>query len=330
VTHLDEDDGGAQPWESMRAYSETYTCYSSAIATWAALGGLDWPPLVDTGLHLGIVEADDGLFGFLHFPPGRRRELGLVRRGCNDADEAVAGILDELEAAGRVIVAGDGFQLPWHVAFGRRHVPHWFVVTGPRSAPLVVDPFACRNELGRQEAVRERIEANALETLGAAHPQGDDVVLLRESFALGDDARPLEHARFQWLVRGSPDSRAPDGLIGAAAIVRLARHFREHGRDERAYRQADDIWSIARHRAFLARHAAATAGGSDPALGAWVDEHAAPLAKRWSHLAPLLMQAVLALRAGREPSSSVADTLDHLAALEPSAAAALPGGRGSV
>lgn len=315
-------------WASLTGYSEAYTCYSSALATWTAFERADWPRAVNTGLHLGLVDAGGGLFGFSHFPPRLLAEVGLVRRASDDADEAVAAILDELERSGRVIVAGDGFRLPWHVASGLQHVPHWFVLAGARSAPLVFDPFACRNELGRQEPVRERIAPQALATLALAHPEGDRVVELREAFALGDDARPIEGGRFRWLVRAAAAARIADGQVGADAVLRLAQHFREHGSELDAYRQADDIWSVARHRLFLAR-GAASARESDEDLHAWADDHAAPLAKRWSHIAPLLMQARLALGAGREPRSSVADTLEELAGLEASAAGAFPVARAS-
>ena len=153
-------------------------------------------------------------------------------------------------------------------------------------------------------------------------PAGDPVVTLREAFALGGDARPVESGRYQWLVAGGIDQYAPDGAAGPDAVLSLAHHFRERGRDAAAYRQADDIWSVARHRAYLAQHAAAESGA---ALASWVEAHAQPLAKRWSHMAPLLMQATLALEAGREPRDSVAQTLEELADREAAAAAAFPG-----
>jgi hypothetical protein len=104
------------------------------------------------------------------------------------------------------------------------------------------------------------------------------------------------------------------------AVRKLASHLREHGQDPEAYAQADDIWSIGRHRGFLRRHLQARADASgDPAIADWVEHHAAPLAKRWSHLAPLMMQATLALAAGRSASSSVPDTLDALAEMEAAA-----------
>ena len=84
------------------------------------------------------------------------------------------------------------------------------------------------------------------------------------------------------------------------------------------------IWSIARHRAFLARLAEEHADHEE--VADWVRGHVEPLAKRWSHMAPLIMQAALAVGAGRRPSPSVADTLDELADRETAAAAACPAG----
>ena len=149
---------------------------------------------------------------------------------------------------------------------------------------------------------------------------------LRERFGVGRRLRVRRASSCQWFVHGEvTDSRAPVGVEGPDGVLTLAEHFREHGQDPRAYAQADDIWSIGRHRAFLARHAAAVAAQTeDGELAVWVQEHGETLAKRWSHMAPLLMQATLALAAGRAPSASVPDTLEDLAARELAAKQALP------
>lgn len=307
-------------WAELAALSETYTCYSAAVAAWTALGGGDWRAAVDTGLELALLDEGDGLFGFVHFPAGLRARLGLARRSAAEPGAAVGAILAELERSGRAIVAGDGFFLPWHVAHGKRHVPHWFVLTGSAAGPVVADPFSARNNLGLQEAVLLPVEPSSLRDLARWGLADDEVVLLREAFALGDDTRPVPREPFQWFVHEPVEDVSPvaGGARGPDAIRRLARHFRERGGRADAYRQADDIWSVARHRAFLARRAAETGAGE------WAREHLDPLAKRWSHMAPLLMQAVLAVGAGREPTGSVATTLDELAGREEAAAAAGP------
>jgi hypothetical protein len=251
-----------------------------------------------------------------------------VRIGADEDAAAIDGVLAELERSGRVIIAGDGFRLPWHVAHGRVHAPHWYVLLDGANGLEVADPFACRNELGVQKANRQAIERAALEHLLIALPAGDPVHRLREVLALGDETEAAIERRFQWFVNDDVgDWRKPAGSEGPAAVQRLGRHFREHGQDVAAYQQMDDIWSIARHRTFLARRAAveATSRG-DPAVSGWVDSHAVPLAKRWGHIAPLLMQATLSLRAGRQASASVPDALDELAERERKAAAALPSG----
>jgi hypothetical protein len=313
-------------WAGLAQLGDAYTCYSAALAAWASLEDPGWRGLVNTGLGLTLVEAEDGLFGFAHFPAGLRSRLHLRRQGSDDAFDGVAGILAELEASGRVIVAGDGFSQPWHVAAGRRHVPHWFVLAGSPSAPLLLDPFSCRNDLGLQEAELRQLDRAELEAVALAFPAGDAVVALREAFGLGDDSRPLEGRRVEWFIQVDEEvaAPAPVGMSGPAAVRRLARHFREHGEEADAYRQVDDIWSIARHRAFLALLAGEAAGQGDARISRWVDEHVAPLAKRWGHMAPLLMQATLALRAGRAPSGSVPATLDELGEREAAAAAACP------
>jgi hypothetical protein len=313
-------------WDGLTAFSETYTCYSSAVATWAAHDRADWRSAVDPGLALTVIDAGDGLFGFAHFPSSLRAQLGLVRTGVEGAgSDAVDCVLAELERSGRVIVAGDGFRLPWHVAHGRRHVPHWYVLSAAGARLEAIDPFACRNELGVQQAARVPVARDELAGLLVGLPGGDPVLALRERFALGDDCDP-PGGDCQWFMHGAvTDSRPPAGAEGSAGVLVLARHFRERCQDPGAYRQMDDIWSIGRHRAFLARHAATLAAQTaDETLAVWVAEHGEPLAKRWGHMAPLLMQATLALGSGRPASTSVADTLEDLAARELGALQAFP------
>jgi hypothetical protein len=313
-------------WGELLACSGEFTCYSAAVATWAAAGRGDWRAAADPGLWLTITEAGKGLFGFAYYPPSRRAALGLARRGADDRGDAVDGVMAELARSGRVIIAADGFGLPWHVAQGRQHLPHWFVLLAGEGGKLeVADPFACRNALGNQQATRHGVAAQSLPALLAALPGGDPVHRLRERLALGDDADdPALRLRHQWLVAADvTETVAPDGADGGAGVRVLAAFLRDHGQDPDAYRQADDIWSIARHRAFLHTHALARAEASgEPAVAAWVEHHGEPLAKRWGHLAPLMMQATLALDAGRGASTSVADTLDALADMEEAAAQA--------
>jgi hypothetical protein len=314
-------------WSSLQEFGDTFTCYSAALATWAAFDDPDWPAVVNPGLALTVSDEDGLLLGFAHFPPQLRSELSLQRTGADAAEgDAIEGVLAELQRSGRVIIAGDGFNLPWHVAHGRAHVPHWFVLGGDPDALEVLDPFACRNELGVQAAARRPLDRADLPVLLGALSREDPVFALREVLAFGDDTRPSDTRPWQWFTRSDvADVRSPDGVHGPAAVSRLADHFRAHGQDPAAYAQTDDVWSIARHRAFLVRHLAATAARrGDGGLADWVGEHGEPMAKRWGHMAPLLMQARLALAAGRSASASVPDTLDELATRERAAAAAFP------
>jgi len=318
-------------WQDLVAFSGDFTCYSAAVATWVAWADPGWQRTVNPGLRLTITEPGHGLFGFAHFPPGLRAQLGLERSGSDDADEAIDGVRAEMARSGRVVITGDGFNLPWHVAHQRAHVPHWYVLTGPAEAPLMVDPFACRNELGVQLATCEPVDVGSLERLLLALPDESPVYRLREELALGDDAGPRDRRRYQWFVHGEIEScRTPSGTEGPAAVLRLASHFRARGQELEAYVQADDIWSIGRHRAFLSRRASAVSQqAGDANLATWVQEHAAPLAKRWGHIAPLVMQATYALRAGRAASASVAEVLEELAGREQAAAEAFPGEHGA-
>jgi hypothetical protein len=316
-----------------------FNCYSAAIATWIALADDRWDQIMSPGLHLTLTDEGDGLFGFGHFPPGLRAKLGLARTGGEDRDEALDGLSQELATSGRVIVAGDAFHQPWHVAFERRHVPHWYVIAEGPGGLRIVDPFSCRTELGLQLAHVTPVSAEGLAPLLDALPDDDRVLRLRESLAFGDVAELPPWCPFQWFVQSEVGSfQAPVGAQGPEALLRLATHFRQHGQDPEAYRQADDIWSIGRHRAFLSRRAAllaeagARAGAeaeADPEadrheLTQWIDAHCAPLVKRWGHVSPLMMQATLSLRAGRSASASLPETLEDLASRERAAARALP------
>jgi hypothetical protein len=319
--------GLATLWHGLTGLSDTYTCYSSALATWAAFGSTAWPVTLNAGLRLGLVEAEELLFGFSHFEPGLGQALGLGRRSSDVPEEAAAAIRAESARSGRVIVAGDGFNLPWHVAYGRRHVPHWFVLAPTDEGVTVVDPFTCRNDLGWQEAaLRPLTKGDELVALAAAIPPDDPVHSLREAFAFGTDDRPLPPTLFRWLEQAAaPAGAEVDGYVGPEAVRRLALHFRDNAAMPGAYRQADDLWSIARHRAYLSRRASEVADtNEDEALRSWSDEHAAPLAARWGHVAPLLMQATLALEAGRTPTASLPEALTELADREERAAAAFP------
>ncbi|HEX3693496.1 MAG TPA: hypothetical protein VHU13_09150 [Solirubrobacteraceae bacterium] len=314
-------------WVQLSELGETFTCYSAAIATWAAFEREDWRSAIDPGLTLKVFPAGDGLFGFVHFPAGLRRDLQLVRSGPHSpGSQAVEAVLAELERCGRAIVAGDGFRLPWHVAHGRHHVPHWYVLGGTPDRLVVSDPFACRNELGTQHATRTEIARDDLGEVLVGLPGGDPVFELRERLAFGDDCPPPPGGSCHWFVRAAvEDLRVPAGAEGPDAVSELANGIRERGQDPGAYAQADDVWSIARHRAFLATATGAKAAQSgDGALADWVREQAEPLAKRWAHMAPLLMQARLSLAAGRPASASVPDTLEELSERERTAARTLP------
>ena len=312
-------------WDQLVAAGNDFTCYSAGIATWLIAAEDDWPRLVSTGLWLRLTEEQDGVFGFCYWRPERRAELGLVRNGSNELSEAIDAVLAELETTGRVLVTADGLNLPWHTAAGSHHAPHWFLLSGDSDALEILDPFACRNEFGVQVPTRRPVSRDELETMMPALPRDDQIYRLREIFAFGDETTEAGQYRYQWFNASPvPAWQEPEGLDGPDAIRRLAQHFREHGQDASAYGQADDIWSIARHRAFLCRRLRAAAeNDGDEVLGAWLSEHGEPLAKRWGHIAPLLMQATLTLRSGREASSSVPDTLERLAGQEAAAAEAL-------
>ena len=242
-------------------------------------------------------------------PPGAAQPARAgAPAGADDSERALAGVLAELQRSGRVIIAADGFHLPWHVACGREHVPHWFTVIGSSDRFEIADPFACRNELGVQTPERRASDTEALVTMLPAIPQhqpgapparraGIGRSRARAAWGTGiNGLRPPRHGRRRrgTAPRPAAGRRRPGGAAPAG------RAFETRGQEPDAYGQADDIWSIARHRAFLLRYAESR---PEPEASAWVTEHGAALARRWGHIAPLLMQAVLSLRIGRPAST---------------------------
>ncbi|MBB5953680.1 hypothetical protein FHS29_000250 [Saccharothrix tamanrassetensis] len=308
--------GADRAWAALAAYRDAFTCYSAAVAASSALSRPDWRDTIDLRLTLALTGEPAGLFGFAHFAPGFAGRVRLARAGTDSADEALDRITAALRRAEPVVIAGDARWLPWQHA--RESAPHWFTVVAHPEGVEVLDALAMRTAHGEQRPTRTVVPIGDLPGLLLSVPVGDPVFALRERFALGDDAGPPVH-RYRWAEIGDgPVGPAPQGIRGPDALRVLARHFREHATEPDAYRQVDDLWSVARHRACAVRRAAELGPGSHD----WTQRYGRELDRRWAQVAPRAMYAAMSGGAG---APALSDLLDDLAELEQSAAPQLGG-----
>ena len=302
---------------ALAGWSGFVTCYTAALGTWIAADAERWwRPLLASGPVLRVRPSGE-LFAFDHHAAAPCPALGLSLRTACDWAAAWAGLCAEAGARGRVVVACDTFSLPWQPGYARSHAPHWIVLRAAGDAWLVDDPLELASETGRQRPVRVSVAASDLEHVLRALPAGDRVHALRESSVLGlDDPRLGEP--YRWLaadrapVPAQPLAAAP--AVSAASLALLARHFRDHGSDPAAYRQADDMWQALRQRELAAAAARREDGAPGmPQAAAWEQVLLA-----WRKLPPLLMLAGLSAGTARSAKQSgrLADALDQLAEAE--------------
>src|SRR5947209_13419787 len=95
--------GVNERWDELAAAGDLFTCYSAALATWAAVEGGDWGRAINPGLTFTLAERGD-VFGFAYFPADLRCRLGLRRTGAAELAAAERGVLAEIERRGRAIV----------------------------------------------------------------------------------------------------------------------------------------------------------------------------------------------------------------------------------
>jgi len=318
--------GGLGEW------GEKLTCYTAALADWLAPEQRAWwRPLLAGGPTLRIEPAGDGLYKFAHHWRAPAPSLGLALSVAGSWAEAGPALEDVAARHGKVVIAGDGFRLPWQRAWRRRHVPHWFVLRrlGDREW-YVDDPLTLVNDLGRQEPAAVVLDPEQLPEACRALPPGSAVLSLREAAALGRDD-PVIGPAYRWLsptgVGGDtrPLATAAEhaGHDPAAALRELAAAFASRGSDPAAYRQVDDLWQALRQRelaaaALAAERAAQPCAADGPDPDAWAEA-----AQAWRRLLLLLFHARLAAEsgdAGDRAGAVVARALSQLADIEGSLA----------
>jgi hypothetical protein len=281
------------------------TCYTSALGVYlAADDDRWWRVLADGGPYLAVSPAPDGLLRFEHHRSPPARMIGLRARGADDWAAAWAGIRHELDTFSRVIVAADAWNVPWLTACGRRHAPHWFVLTrDDADGYLVDDPLDHVDDHGRQHPVRVHLDEHEVRRCCGALIDPPPHLVLREQAALGTSAAAFG-AAYRWLVHGdcAPGHAAAQTRHGA---LELAELFDRAAADPASYVQADDIWQGLRQRELLIRvleieDKLGELGGLPP-REPW--ERSAVL---WRRLPPLLMHAQLLASRGTSGDSAKA------------------------
>lgn len=338
-----------------RVPGDVLSCYTAAIAHTLHLRGVDPSWSIGTQLFLAIRDAcdDDPSFEFVHYHTpllgaGSLAGLALFRHGASTAKDAARAIGVECRK-GPVIVSGDTWHLPWHVARGVRHSPHWFVVdfVTPDGARVHIgDAFSYSDDQGEQLPHSGWYGLEELSAFSVACRDRSRPYCLREKWALGAPELAVPADPHQWLTTSEagspvePDAAVVRGLFatslafaerqraradlcgggwhhGSAALRMLSVRFRDFLGHPKLYECANDVWVAARSRAFFARtlRRAATelAIAEAGPLASACEEMLLPL---WNSLPQLLRYNLASIERGRRPRLLLADATARLADAE--------------
>jgi acyl-CoA synthetase (AMP-forming)/AMP-acid ligase II len=302
---------------AFASWGTAFSCYTSALGVYLAVDDDRWwRRLADGAPYLRISPADEGLFRFEHYPRSPAGLAGLRAEGADDWAEAWAGIRGELDAAGRVIIAADAWNVPWLTSYRRRHVPHWFVLAREGDGYVVDDPLELVDLRGRQSPVRVRLDDDGVRGCSGALIDPAPHLAWREEAMLGRCPSHLGRG-YRWLVRGQLAETEPSREPAVAdGLLDLAERFERGSMDPASYVQADDVWQALRQRELLIRVLGVEEKlgelGGLPAREPW--ERVTGL---WRRLPPLLAHAQLLAASGRGGSPGVlAGTLRAIAGAE--------------
>jgi hypothetical protein len=208
------------------------SCYTASIAAYMETHGIDHRLALGAQLFLGVnIQANDGLqLSFVHYHTPllgdtATHSLHVTRRSTTEADVAAQAILAEYARSGAVIVVGDAMNLPWLVTHGRRHAPHWFLVSGVNDAQLeIVDRFEFVDEAGTQEAFMGTVPLERLPELAQVNPEQQPVFAARDRWAFGMEeyAGPPTWSGYQWFEALQP-AAAGSTSTRSATICGLPR-----------------------------------------------------------------------------------------------------------
>ena len=295
---------------AFASWGTVLNCYTSALGVYLAVDDDRWWRLLADGApYLRISPATEDLLRFEHHPRPPAALAGLRAQGADDWDETWVGIHDELDAAGRVIIAADAWNVPWLTSYRKRHVPHWFVLAREGDGYVVDDPLELIDLQGSQSPVRVCLDDDGVRQCSGALIAPAPHLVLREEAVLGDHASQLGRAH-RWLVRrespGAEPSSTWQAPVERHGLLDIVERFERDPTNPASYLQADDIWQALRQRELLIRvlgieEELGELGGL-PAREPW--ERVTEL---WRDLPPLLWRAQLLASHGRE------DGLDALA-----------------
>jgi hypothetical protein len=328
------------------------SCYTASIGCYLERCGADpeWALGLQLFTAIRFISENPPICAFLHYHTpllgcAPTHSLLLRRRWTMSVDEARAAIVAECRRSGLVIVSGDTYRLPWSVAHGRRHAPHWFVVDSAEATGRslhVVDPFAYIDDLGTQEPHHGWIN---MEVLGTPPPLCPAISYRGLwAFGLEDPLPPAPPCVIEWFEAAEPaqgtscephtlldllasgcayycgSSVRPDlteWTVGAQALSALADWARDRLDDARLYVVSDDLWVSHRNRLLFANALGRVAAlVRRPDLRRLADDIRDVLAPEWSAIPRVMRYNAACLERGRPPRRIVIDLLQQVAERE--------------
>ncbi len=333
------------------------SCYTASIAGYMERNQIDHQMVLGTQLFLAIRadQADAPKFTFVHYHTPllgdtSTHALHLVRREAHLPDVAMQRIMAHWKQTGSVIVVGDAMNLPWLVTHGRKHAPHWFLLSAIDEVAgyaQVVDLFEFIDAAGTQLPFVGKVDLDVLGTLAQVNPVQQHVFQARDQWAFGvQEQIPVGGGGYQWFEQQMPpaaqpltesllwelllktwmfntgqqhrdDLLSPEWACGVAAIQSLAQYADHYLDDPSLYDISDDLWVAARNRQMfmyvLCRLAKQLKVAELEALAIWGE---AELVAQW-HAVPRIMHYNLgSIKRGRRPSALLVQTLHAVAELE--------------
>ena len=332
------------------------SCYTASIAAYMEAHGIDHRLALGAQLFLAVnMQTSDGLqCSFVHYHTPllgdtATHSLSLMRRSTTDADVAAQAIRAEQARSGAVIVVGDAINLPWLVTYGRKHAPHWFLLSGVNAQQLeIVDRFEFVDEAGTQAAFMGTVPLERLPELAQVNPAQQPVFAARDRWAFGVEeySGPPTWSGYQWFealqpptARSVSDAAARALLLqtwrfntgqqrradldparwscGLEAIKTLSGCFEEYLTQLDIDEISDDLWVAARNRQMFATTLGWLGARLEldalSSLATWCDEQLVP---QWHAIPRVLRYNVGCLRRGRAPSRLLIETLNTIVDLE--------------